>query len=219
MLTYFSEKKNKWLTTSLLACESDAKNASCVRKLLGGGGVSLSYLLGVTDENGWTVLQLAALHNFMETVSLLKDRAQASAEDESGQQVFLAACAHEGVCGMSALLVALASGHEAMACSLLQAGAPTDSTGSRARNCLYLMCRASMPEALGCVLALHGPAAVYGLAAAPDTSGYNALHAAVLAGRAGMCDALLGADAGGDIGRACLCSRSKDDSNVSRGDK
>jgi ankyrin repeat protein len=239
MWKYFDSKRGERLRRDLLQCESDEKSVASVRKLLSlthyeevcvservserVSGGRLGAVLAAVDVNGWTVLQLAALHGHIETVRTLRDYAvsEGVSEGVSGEEssdamkCFLAACEHEGVCGMTPLLVAISSGHEALACLLLQAGVSTACTGSRARNCLYLICRANMSEALRHLLTVESIESVCSLAAAPDTSGYNALHACVLVGHVDMCEALLWADVSGDIGRACMSSKSKDDSNVS----
>lgn len=224
-----AKKRKEGLIKSLLACESDHESSLCVTKLLL-AGVSMRTLLTLTDPNGWTIVQLAALHNHVNTLIILREHArqpmtEARASENSGQQeeflpttrlkIFQTACEYEGVCGMTPLLLAIASGHEDLSCFLLNEGVSTNPTGSRCRNCLYLLCRGNLSAALDCVLSYHGAAVVLALAAASDTSGYNALHAAVLAGHVGICESLLSAGCAGDIGRACFCSKSKDDSNVS----
>jgi ankyrin repeat protein len=220
MLAYLADWRNDRLLKSLLVCKSDAEGVSCVRKLLN-AGMSMSSLLAAADSNGWTILQLAALHNHTATVIALRDIAQASTHSQSQENAsnnsratFRAACENDAVCGMTPLLLALASGHEALACLLLDAGVAISPTAARSRNCVYLLCRTDMPEALRCLERNHGAAEVIGLAAAPDTSGYNALHAAVLAGHVTLADALLSTGSVGEAGRACLGARSKDESNV-----
>ena len=208
MLRFISEKRKERLWRCLLSCESDSKSASCAAKLLQ-TGTAWKDFLSATDDNGWTVLQLVALHNYVKTLSVLRQKSEEEAHLLDG---YVEACGDEGACGMAPLILSICSGNPNLACSFIESGAPLASMGSKGRNCVYLICRGAMPEAFVRILQKHGLEEMVAMSKAVDTNGYNALHAAVLAGNIEMVELLLGTDDA--IARGTLKHVSKDGSNV-----
>ena len=147
----------------------------------------LADVLAVRDGGGCTAAHLAAGNGRLAVVERI-----VSVTADGGAAARPALCLVNSD-QRSAVLLALANGHEAAAVALLRAGASADGTGPRRRNAVFLAAQRGLAGAMRALAEAHGAEAFRALACAADAGGYTALHAAALAGDADSCSLLLDA--------------------------
>lgn len=140
----------------------------------------------VTDENGWTALQIAAATD----QPLIVTEILRSIQEHDLFVEPIIDFAEDGE--TTALILALNNGYPAIARSLLDSGASLEGSAPRNRNSVFLMCRGGYIDILTKVVDKVGAPEVKRYAECLDTNGYNSLHVAALMGNDNVCNLLLG---------------------------
>lgn len=167
----------------ILKEESDALTPA-----IGQSGKKMKVLASVT-QNKTTCLQLAAANGHAEIIEEIESIIGAeTCLNELDKSKFID---FVGSFQTSALMLALANGHEIAACKLLQMHASIDGTIARHRNATFLVARSGMIQAAKLIHERVGAEVFLTMANTCDTNGFTSLMAAALMNHGEMCNFLI----------------------------
>jgi NAD+-dependent protein deacetylase sirtuin 2 len=144
-------------------------------------------LIQCFDSRGWTIFQYLATNG----MALAMHEFLGFVESNVANSTLLTALELEGSSGHTALLLSAVNGHEDITCAFLRRGASFAGVTGRQRNCVYILARNGMTDALKLIYNTRSPDALAALGNAQDSNGYTALHAAALMGHSETCRMLL----------------------------